>query len=57
MAIRKQIPVKPIIEKWLPTSCPTCSAALSKSLGDGYYKHFTNLDVCECGQQLDWDDE
>lgn len=56
-AIRKQVPVKPVIRQWLPTECPTCSASLSKSLGDGYYKHFTGLTVCECGQQLDWDDE
>jgi len=22
---------------------------------DGYYHHYTNLNVCECGQKLKWD--
>ncbi len=53
-ALEKQIPTKPIIEKWSPARCPSCGAELSESLGDGYYKHWEDKEVCGCGQLLDW---
>lgn len=61
-ALEKRVPKKVIIEPWSPAKCPTCGVELSKSLGDGYYKHLTRLQVCpnsECCQRLYWreDDE
>ncbi len=53
-AIKKQIPIKLDIREWTPVKCPTCGAELSESLGDGYYKYYTNKKRCECGQRLDW---
>lgn len=45
------------LQEWLPVTCPTCGASLSKSLGDGYYKHDYNLERCpECNQKLKWPD-
>lgn len=55
-ALGKQIPKKPKIKPWNPASCPCCGVQLSESRGDGYYKHWTSLKVCECGQKLDWED-
>ena len=58
-ALEKQIPQKPKIESWspalCPALCPACEAELSESIGDGYYKHYYNLNICECGQKLKWD--
>lgn len=58
MAIReleKQMPAKPIIEKWEPARCPCCQEVLSEHMGDGYYKHWTKLDRCPgCGRRLEW---
>jgi len=54
-ALEKQIPSKPIITNWNPALCPSCNEELSESIGDGYYHHYTNLKVCECGQKLRWD--
>lgn len=54
LAVEKQIPKKPIIEMWSPTYCPSCGEELSESIGDGYYQHFTSLEICDCGQKLDW---
>ena len=54
-ALKKQIPAKPIIKPWNPAICPGCGAELSESAGDGYYKHWEHLKVCECGQLLDWE--
>jgi hypothetical protein len=53
-ALEKQIPTKPIKEKWSPALCPNCGESLSKSLGDGYYKHYDGIIICNCGQKLDW---
>lgn len=53
-ALEKQIPKKPIIEKWSPALCSSCGSELSESLGDGYYKHWKNKKVCDCGQLLNW---
>jgi len=55
LALGKQIPVKPKITNWNPALCPSCDEELSEHLGDGYYHHYTNLKVCECGQKLRWD--
>ena len=55
-AVKKQIRTKPIIEELSPARCPSCGAGLSESRGDGYYKHYTGLTVCECGQLLKWED-
>ena len=52
--IKKQIPTKPIYERWAAARCPTCGEELSEHLGDGYYKHWESLRFCECGQKLDW---
>ena len=41
-AVEKQKPKKVIIKPWEPSICPTCGMELSKSLGDGYYKHWMN---------------
>lgn len=54
-ALKKQIPTRPIIKSWCPAYCPSCHAELSENKGDGYYKHYTNLKVCDCGQKLKWD--
>lgn len=56
-ALERQTPKKVIIENWNPARCPTCGMELSESLGDGYYKHPTFLEVCpseNCCQRLDW---
>lgn len=53
-ALEKQIPKKPIMKPWSPALCPSCGCELSESLGDGYYKHYTHLKVCDCGQKLEW---
>ena len=55
-ALEKQIPKKPIIESWSPARCPLCGSELSELLGDGYYKHWYGLKICECGQKLKWDE-
>jgi len=54
VALEKQIPSKPKITNWNPALCPSCNEELSESIGDGYYHHYTNLKVCECGQKLRW---
>jgi len=54
-ALEKQIPKNPIIESWNPALCPSCGEELSESIGDGYYKHWQGLKICECGQKLKWD--
>lgn len=54
-ALEKQIPKRPIIKAWGAASCPCCGVHLSESLGDGYYKHWTSLKFCDCGQKLVWD--
>ena len=56
-ALEKQIPKKPIIERWSPSLCPSCKEELSESMGDGYYKHWTSKNICDCGQKLKWDDD
>lgn len=56
-ALEKQIPKKPIIRPWDSAKCPSCNAELSEDLGDGYYKHWKYLKVCDCGQRLDWENE
>lgn len=53
-ALEKQISKKPIMKPWDAASCPYCGAHLSESLGDGYYKHWTSLKFCDCGQNLEW---
>lgn len=53
-ALERQKPKKPSIKKWSPALCPCCDALLSESLEDGYYKHWENLKVCDCGQKLIW---
>jgi len=53
-ALEKQIPKKPIMGKWNPARCPSCDEALSESAGDGYYRHNSFLDICDCGQKLNW---
>lgn len=50
----KAEPKKPIIKPWSDARCPSCNCSLSESLGDGYYQHFTSLNICDCGQKLDW---
>jgi len=55
LALEKQIPSKPIITNWNPALCPSCNEELSEHMEDGYYHHYTNLNVCECGQKLKWD--
>lgn len=54
-ALGKQIPTKPVIESWCPARCPTCDAELSENEGDGYYKHWYGVKICECGQKLEWE--
>jgi len=54
-ALEKQIPQKPKIESWSPALCPTCEKELSESVGDGYYKHWYSMKICECGQKLKWE--
>lgn len=51
-----QIPQKPIMDSYCPAKCPNCNKTLSESLGDGYYKHWTSLNYCDCGQKLTWRD-
>ena len=54
-ALEKQMPAKPIIERWEPARCPACQEPLSEHMGDGYYKHWEGLDRCpDCGQMLVW---
>lgn len=53
-ALEKQIPKKPIIKTWNPAKCPNCNAELSDDAGDGYYKPYIHLKVCDCGQHLKW---
>jgi len=56
-SLEKQIPKKPIMEKWNPALCPCCKAELSEHMGDGYYHHWDGLGRCpECGQELNWDE-
>jgi len=55
-ALNKQIPTIPKIESWNPALCPSCNKELSEHLGDGYYKHWYGLKVCECGQKIKWED-
>ena len=55
-ALEKQIPKTLKIEKWNPALCPSCNNELSEHLGDGYYKHYYGLKVCECGQKLKWEE-
>ena len=52
--LEKQVPKRPKIENWCPAYCPSCGKKLSDSVGDGYYKHYYSLKMCDCGQQLDW---
>jgi len=57
-ALEKQIPKMVVDGDWCPAKCPSCGRELSESLGDGYYKHFTSLEVCpneECCQRLKWE--
>jgi len=55
-ALNKQIPTSPKIKSWSPALCPSCDKELSEHLGDGYYKHYYSLKVCECGQKLKWEE-
>lgn len=50
----KDTPKTPIIKSWNPSLCPNCKAELSENLGDGYYKDYENMKICECGQKLNW---
>lgn len=50
----KDTPKKPKQQEWAPALCPNCKAELSEHEGDGYYKHFYSLKICECGQKLKW---
>jgi len=56
-ALGKQIPKTPKIERWNPALCPSCGEELSDSLGDGYYQHWYNKQICGCGQKLKWEEE
>jgi hypothetical protein len=53
-ALKKQIPKKPIQERWNPSRCPCCDAELSELLGDGYYRDYNDKEICDCGQKLKW---
>jgi len=55
-ALEKQISKTPKIKSWSPALCPSCGNELSEDLGDGYYKHYYGLSICECGQKLKWED-
>jgi len=55
IALDKQIPKKPKIESWSPAECPSCGESLSECVGDGYYRHYENMTICECGQKLKWE--
>jgi len=55
-SLNKQIPTSPKIKSWTPALCSLCDKELSEHLGDGYYKHWYNLKVCECGQKLKWEE-
>ena len=54
--LRKEIPKKVIVEKWLYTACPSgCGELLSTHHGDGIYTIDCQPDRCpNCGQSLDW---
>lgn len=57
-ALEKQIPKMVEVHAWNPAKCPSCGIELSESIGDGYYKHSTSLEVCpnvECCQRLKWE--
>lgn len=57
-SIEKDKSKKVVINQWEPCKCPTCGKELSKSVGDGYYKHYYYLKRCpKCGQKLNWGDE
>lgn len=53
-ALEKQMHKKPIMKDWSPAFCPSCGKELSELIGDGYYKHWTNRNICDCGQKLNW---
>ena len=53
-AINKQISTKPIMERWNPAKCPLCGESLSEHKGDGYYHHYYHLNMCDCGQKIEW---
>jgi hypothetical protein len=55
IALELQIHKQPIIESWSPARCPNCYKNLSEFLGDGYYKHYYGMQICECGQKLTWE--
>ncbi|MFV0344227.1 MAG: hypothetical protein ACK5JH_15295 [Anaerocolumna sp.] len=55
-ALEKQIRKKPIREAWSISRCPTCLGALGEYLGDGYTKDWESLEICDCGQKIDWGD-
>lgn len=59
-AIESSIPKQVNYREYTPAKCPICGENLSESLGDGYYKHWENLDVCpnpDCRQRLKWKEE
>jgi len=53
-ALEKQVPRTPKIEKWSPAYCPSCDRELSVIIGDGYYEHYDQINICDCGQKLKW---
>lgn len=56
-AIERQTSKKVKIKEWSPAVCPSCGYELSESIGDGYYKHHTLLEICpKCYQRLEWSD-
>lgn len=57
-ALEKQMPKKVTRDSvYSPALCPTCHTdEICKSLGDGYYQYFTDIEYCpRCGQLIDWD--
>lgn len=52
----RDIPTRPIEEKWNPNLCPQCGADIGGECNDGYYEnpHYTRCS--ECGQKLKWED-
>lgn len=57
-ALNKQVPKAPVRCKGAVSRCPGCSRVLGDWLGkdtDGYYTDWIELEICDCGQQLDWD--
>lgn len=59
-AIESSIPKQVIHREYTPAKCPICGENLSEILGDGYYKHWEDLDVCpnpDCRQRLKWREE